>query len=280
MRFTAFALALPILVAASADAQKAKHGYQLGTFVGQDSVADGTLTDTVHGDGTTIAGDVYSNAVKIYTVKAQDGVWTLETEREASDSMMRRMGMTPENFKSERPNPLDALKNGDRLLFRVEQHHKIGGVESDLFIPSADNPDKETKFIGTFVSNSPPASVNAKPSDNVKAMCDAHKLTPEQEKQFCESAPVQPPAVPASDTLSALSESNTASVQTQPGSASTPAPNTSTVSPSMEQFKAMCDSGMFKKDPPANVPSDAQQALRRYNQQVQQQCDMLFPSKK
>lgn len=96
--------------------------------------------------------------------------------------MMRRMGMTPEHFKSEKPNPLDFLKDGERVLFRVEQHKKIGGTETDVFIPYADKPDKECKFIGTFISNTPSVPTTQKPVDNVKAMCDAHKLSPEQEK--------------------------------------------------------------------------------------------------
>lgn len=182
-----------------------KRNYQLGTFVSTHSVADGTITSTIHGDGTTVAGDVYENRVTVYTVKVADGLWKLETDRQAGDAMIRGMGMTPRHFKSEKPNPLDFLKDGERVLFRVEQHKKIGGTETDVFIPYADKPDKESKFIGTFISNTPPVSTAQKPTDNVKAMCDAHKLSPEQEKQFC-NAPVQEPAAapntvtPAVDT--------------------------------------------------------------------------------
>lgn len=199
-----------------------KKNYQLGTFVTANSVADGTLTSTITGDGTTVAGGVYENRVKIYTVRVPDGVWKLETDRQAVDATMRSMGMTPSHFKSEKPNPLDFLKDGERVLFRVEQHKKIGGTETDVFIPYADKPDKEVKFVGTFISNTPPPVVTfQKPTDNVKAMCDAHKLTPEQEKQLCTTQATvgEQTAAAATDKLVTDLKTNSEAAQTSPAAA-------------------------------------------------------------
>jgi hypothetical protein len=170
--------------------------YQLGTYITSSAVADGTITDnfdcgTRTLGSTVCSGGVYANQVIVYRVQVADGVWFLETEREANDSSARNvLGDQPFHFKGEKQNPLDLLKNGDRVIFRVETHKKLFGVDTDIFIPFADNPTKEAKFVGTFA----PATVPVKPSpqsDNVRAMCDSHKLSPELEKQFCTQ-----PAVP------------------------------------------------------------------------------------
>jgi hypothetical protein len=170
--------------------------YQMGTFVSSSAADDGTITNTLHGDGTTVAGSVYENHVTVYTIKVADGHWNLNTYTQNKDSMIRGMGMTPMHFKSEKNNPLDALKSGERVLFRVEKHHLLNGVEISIYIPYADNPDKEFHFIGYFY----PDAVLSKPqkaSDNVKAMCDAHKLSPELEKQYCVEQPTVAASVPA-----------------------------------------------------------------------------------
>lgn len=192
---------LPILVAygSMAYANDKSSSYQLGTYITSSAVADGTITDNFNcGDpsvtGTTVcSGGVADNQVMIYRIRVAQGIWSLETYRQASDSAVRKtFGDQPSHLKHEKENPLDFLKNGDRVMFRVETHKKLLGVETDIFVPFADNPNKETKFVGTFF----PYIVPEKPrpqSDNVRAMCDAHKLSPELEKQFC-THPVVPVA--------------------------------------------------------------------------------------
>lgn len=164
--------------------------YQLGTYVTPAAVSDGTVTNTVDCGPTSLgssvcSGGVYANGVVVYRIQVRDGVWFLETFRQAEDSQFRRMtGEEPARLKAEKRNPLDLLANGDRVLFRVETHKKLGGTERDISIPFADNPNKEAKFVGTFR----PAVVLAprKPeSDNVQAMCNAQKLSLELERQFC-----------------------------------------------------------------------------------------------
>ena len=162
--------------------------YQMGTYVSTSVAADGTITSTLHGDGTTVAGSVYGNHVAVYSLKVADGIWKLETYTQNKDSMIRQMGMTPMHLKSEKENPLDALKGGERVLFRVEKHRKLNGVETSVCIPFAENPNKEFRFVGYFYSNAQPAQPQ-KPGDNVKAMCDAHKLSPELENLYCVEHP-------------------------------------------------------------------------------------------
>jgi hypothetical protein len=188
-------LLITLIYTAPAYATKDKSAsYQMGTFVSSSVATDGTITNTLHGDGITVAGSVYENHLAVYMVKVADGYWHLETYTQNKDSMLRGMGMTPMHFKSEKDNPLDVLKGGERVLFRVEKHQKLNGVEISIYIPYADNPDKEFHFIGYFNPDTRPSQPQ-KASDNVKAMCDAHKLSPELEKQYCVEQPLA--AVPA-----------------------------------------------------------------------------------
>jgi hypothetical protein len=171
-------------------AQKDKsNDYQVGTYLSAVAVDDGTITSTIRGDGTTVAGGVYGNHVVVYKIKVADGTWSAETLRQALDSSMRNLGQTPAHFKSEKPNPLDLLKSGDKVMFRLEKHKKlIGGIETDMYIPFADNPKKEVEFVTTFEPNVAPTQLPTGPTDNVKAMCDSGRLSPELHKQFCEGA--------------------------------------------------------------------------------------------
>lgn len=178
-------------LAAPANASNDKSAsYRMGTFESSSVAADGTITNGLYGDGTTIAGSVYQNHVGVYILKVADGDWHLETYTQNKDSMIRQMGMTPLHFKAEKNNPLDVLKGGERVLFRVENHRMLNGVETSVYIPFADNPNKEFHFIGYFYPDTIPAQPQ-KATDNVKAMCDARKLSPELEKQYCAE---QPPA--------------------------------------------------------------------------------------
>ena len=261
MKIKLLRLSLFLLFAASTFANNDHAAdYKLGKFESRAVVDDGTLTNTVHGDGTTIAGSVRSNYVVVYKIAVADGTWSLVTMTEAGDAMIRRLGMTPQHFKSEKANPLDALKSGDKVLFRVEQHRKLNGVDTDVYIPFADNPKREFAFVGTF-EPSHPATTPEKPSDNVKAMCDAHKLSPELEKQYCSP---EPPAV-----------SPTPTPETQPEQPVPPAPTVpitpaDLTDPRVQQFKRMCDSGMFKQPPYTTMPG---------GNFAQKQCDLAFPPK-
>jgi hypothetical protein len=203
-----FAAATILLMAVpvSADQKDKANQYKMGTFVSVQATPDGTTSDHSRCSddvvGVTCNWDFRENAIAVYTIKTDDGVWTLNTYTQVMDSTFRRDGFgDPVHFRSEKPNPLDFLKPGDRVLFRVEYEKKLGGTETDIFIPFASNTDKEAKFIGSFVPNVQ-APVVVPPSDNVKAMCESHKLSLELEKQYCNSAPVAPNQVQSGDAHS------------------------------------------------------------------------------
>src|SRR5437879_305000 len=94
--------------------------YQIGSYVSHGSALDGTYTNNVQchdniGAGFTCAGDSGFNQVTLYKIKTEDGIWILETFRQASDTMARKWIGEPVHFKSEKSNLLDALKSGDRV---------------------------------------------------------------------------------------------------------------------------------------------------------------------
>ena len=72
-------------------------------------------------------------------------------------------------FKSEKANPLDGLKSGDKVMFRLHERHYLNGKVTLMAIPYADNPNKEVEFSTRFEADvvAPPPT---KPTDNVKAM--------------------------------------------------------------------------------------------------------------
>ena len=223
--------------------------YQVGTLVLATTTTDGTLTNTLHGDGTTIAGGVYANRLKTYQIRVDTGTWTVVPLDEQQDSMIRGMGMTPEHIKKEKNNPLDMLKSGERVMFRVYEHHYLNGKFTQIAIPFADNPNKEFKFSAKFVPDVAPVSTTpVKPTDNVAAMCNSGKLTADQQKQFCTQEPPAPQAAaPASkDQVT-----------------STP-PAAKTDDSRIDSFKKMCDSGLF-------VPGR--------DDAVIEQCNIMYPKK-
>lgn len=164
--------------------------YQLGSYLGFRNAADGTMTDNFHcvpGLGsTTCSGGVRFNGVTLYQIQADDGVWHVETYRQASDTMGRRVtGVAPPHLHAEKENPLELLKIGDKVIFRIERRRKINMTETNILIPFASNPNKEERFVAKFFPSAAPAAQPKPPSDNVKAMCEAHKLSPELEKKLC-----------------------------------------------------------------------------------------------
>jgi hypothetical protein len=193
-------LAMTILAVPAYASEDKAASYQMGTYVSASVAADGTITNTLHGDGTTVAGSVYGNHVAIYSLKVADGVWKLETYTQNKDSMIRQMGMTPMHLKAEKNNPLDLLRGGERVLFRVEKHKQLNGIETSVYIPFAENPNKEFRFIGYFYADAQPLQPQ-KPSDNVKAMCDSHKLSPELEKLYCVEQPKDAASTPVAQNL-------------------------------------------------------------------------------
>jgi hypothetical protein len=178
------------LLAATASPAKDKAAtYQEGTFLSKGIFSDGTTTDySVCGSDSAPTCNLkfVNNTVIQYKAQVANGTWKLETYTEAADSTVRQFGITPMHFKSEKNNPLDFLHNGDKFLFRIEKHRKLNGIETDVYIPFADHPNKEARYVGWFAPTMAiPPPPSDKPTNNVKAMCDAHKLPPALENQFC-----------------------------------------------------------------------------------------------
>jgi len=199
----AVALGLALLVTTVSFAKD--KDYQIGTYLGRGSASDGTYTNDVHCidkalGGFTCSGDSGFNYVNLYRVKTDDGVWVLETYRQATDTMARKWVGEAVHLKSEKPNLLDALKPGDRVMFRIQRVKKLNGTDIEVYIPRADDPNKkEERFIGEFRSSVLPP-VAAKPTDNVKAMCESGKLTPEQQAKLCQPQSVSQETVAQQST--------------------------------------------------------------------------------
>jgi hypothetical protein len=193
MKFILVIMAL--FFAGMAIAQTADKQYQVGSYLGNQMLADGTYTNNIHcgsGEDYTCTGSAGFNSFRGYYVRTDEGVWLLLTDRQSNDITARQMGMTPMHVKAEKPNLFDSLKPGDKVAFRIEKDHRLGAKGSfHVFVPRADDPKKEEKFEGVLTPKSAPAAEARKPTDNIKAMCDAHRFSPDDEKKYCtEAAPV------------------------------------------------------------------------------------------
>lgn len=162
--------------------------YEIGSLLGDRIQPDGTYSSDVYcGEGTvyTCTGSAGFNAFRIYDVQTDEGTWHLVTDRQVGDVTVRKFGITPMHLKSEKPNLLDLLKPGDRVAFRTKKDHRIGAKGNFyVFVPLADDPKKEEKFVGWFTPKNPPVQP-PKPTDNVKALCESHRFSPEDEKKYC-----------------------------------------------------------------------------------------------
>jgi len=170
MRYASLAFAAFLLISQSVSVcpeDRAKI-YLVGIYLGNEMQPDGTGS-TMH---------------RTYYIRTDDGTWTLVTWADGGDILAHTMNMVPARFKSDRPNLLDGLKHGEKFAFRAESDHHLGATKYSfhVYIPRADDPRKEDKFDADFTSMTIPAAAS---TDNVKAMCDAHRFTAEQEKQYC-----------------------------------------------------------------------------------------------
>ena len=174
MRTACFAIAALLLLSqpARTPSEDRAKAFLIGTYLGDEMQPDGT-----NGTGSTLH--------RTYFIRTEDGTWSLVTFADGGDMLAHTLNMMPVHFRGGRPNLLDGLKHGDKFAFRAEPDHRIGAGRNSfhVYIPRADDPKKEDKFDADFTPIALPAQ--APPTDNVKAMCDAHRFTPEQEKQYC-----------------------------------------------------------------------------------------------
>lgn len=142
-------------------------------------------------------------------------------------------------------NPLNTAKEGDKILFRMAKRHYLNGTADVAYLPRTDDPDKEVMLMAKWVPDHPVATAQPQQKSQLEVACETGKLTPDQQKQYCGKP-----------------EQVTQSAAPSTPAAPTPAP-TAAASP-MDQFKAMCESGMFK-------PGRDDVAI--------QQCNITFPKK-
>jgi hypothetical protein len=146
----------------------------MGTYLGNEMQPDGT-------NGTS------STLHRTYYVRTDDGTWSLVFAAETGD-ILSHVRLSSSRHKNDQPNLLDSLKHGDKFAFRAESDHAKGATKTSyhVYIPRADDPKKEDKFDAEFTPTPTPAAAPAPaPNDNIKAMCDSHRFTAEQERQFC-----------------------------------------------------------------------------------------------
>jgi hypothetical protein len=149
--------------------------FLMGTYLGNEMQPDGA--------------DPNAAAMhRTYYVRTDEGTWALVSYTDPADSLVHNIGLAQVHFRSEKPNLLDSLKHGDKFAFRAEPDRRIGATKTSfhVYVPRADDPKKEDKFDADFTPIPAPVAAPA-PTDNVKAMCEAHRFSPEQEKQYCAS---------------------------------------------------------------------------------------------
>jgi len=177
MRYAGLALAAFLFISQPTRTPSEDRGktFLIGTYLGYE-MQDG---DT-NGTGATMH--------RTYYVRTDDGTWSLVSFAGAAAMMEHTNGWAPGHSKTEKSNLLDSLKHGEKFAFRVEPDHRIGATKNSyhVFIPQAEDPKKEDKFDAELTPI-PNQDAAQPPTDNVKAMCDAHRFTPEQEKQYCAS---------------------------------------------------------------------------------------------
>jgi hypothetical protein len=145
--------------------------FLVGTYLG-----DEMRPDSVNPDGSPLH--------RTYYVRTQEGTWSLVSDPESGVALAHGLPMTSGHTRGVRPNLLDSLKRWDKLTFRVEPDRRVGDVKNAflVYVPRANDPTKEDRFDADFT---PRADVAGESADNVKAMCDAHRFAPEQQKQYC-----------------------------------------------------------------------------------------------
>jgi hypothetical protein len=175
MRYAGLALAAFLLVSQPICTLSEDHAkiYVVGTYLGYEMQPDST-------DGAS------SSLHRTYYLRTEDGTWSLVSFGGAGEVLEHTIGWSPVHQKNDRQNLLDSMKHGERLAFRIEADRRMGAVKPTfhVYIPQADDPKKEDKFDAELTPI-PAHEAAPAPTDNVKAMCDAHRFTPDQEKQYC-----------------------------------------------------------------------------------------------
>jgi hypothetical protein len=228
----AIALMLGSLTAFGQDKPK----YEVGTLQHhtQNTARVGTDFNTIQcADGRCVgdATGIYATS-NFWEIRIDGGYWELQ----------------PNWQQNSKHNPLNTAKEGDKILFRMGKKHYLNGTMDAAFLPRTDDPNKEIFLLAKWVPDNPVVPPVAQPKSQMEVMCASGKLSPDQQKQFCTPQQL---------------DTTTAPPVTPPPTTQPQASSTTAASP-MDQFKKMCESGMFK-------PGRDDVAI--------QQCNITFPKK-
>ena len=143
--------------------------FLIGMYLGDEMQSDGPSGSAMH---------------RTFYVRTDSGTWSLVTASDTVDAVARSVGIAQLPFRAPHPILFDNLKHGEKFAFRAEPDHRIGssGTSYHVYVPRVDDPKKEDKYDAEFKPIAPPEPTSA---NNVKAMCDAHRFSGEQEKQYC-----------------------------------------------------------------------------------------------
>jgi len=212
-------IAIALMLGSMTAFAKDKKEYQVGVLQKhtQDTQRVGTDFNGIQCDSGRCVGSaagIYQTS-NWWDIRVEGGYWELQ----------------PNWQQNSKHDPLNTAKEGDKILFRMAKRHYLNGTADVAYLPRTDDPDKEIMLMAKWVPDHPVVTPQAQPKSQLEVACTAGKLTPDQQKQFCTpqqldnaAAPVTPPA-------------------TQP---QTPQPSSTTAASPMDQFKKMCESGMFK----------------------------------
>ena len=242
-------LAFILMASVAALAKKDKPDYQVGLVTTNTEVADQSVinADGGCGIGGCTTGTATRLAHHVTTVQTPDGTYAIDSPVSVGGGLVLGM-MTGSAPTVHKQWFMDNLKTGDKVLFAAKCNNHNSCV---ITVPNPDNPKKEYSTAEIFTPNVAKTNANA--------LCGTGRLTAAVEAQVCNQPVPMPPAEATPTTPDAPAPDASAKTAPTPATASVPKASAPT-DPRMQQFKRMCDSGMFKNQP-----------------QQQQMCDVTFP---
>jgi hypothetical protein len=158
-------------------ANKDKPAYEVGTFVENRRVSDGTFSSASCGS-FGCSGSAYNASHNVHFVITPEGHYAIEAPVSVAGTILVGMlnnGYAPTMHKEWF---MDNLHEGDTVLFspQCNKHNRC-----TIRLPNPDNPNKEITTFGEFDPNS--AKTNA------RVLCGTGRLTVAVEAQMCSAQP-------------------------------------------------------------------------------------------
>jgi hypothetical protein len=183
--YAVIAVAIALTGLASA---KDKPAYQVGVLQKhtQDTQRIGTDFNGISCDSGRCVGSaagIYATS-NFWDIRVEGGYWELQ----------------PNWQENSKHDPLNTAKEGDKILFRIAKKHFLNGSFDAAYLPRTDDPDKEIFLLAKWVSDNPVVTSTPQPKSQLEVACATGKLTPDQQKQFCDQPVAAPPVVSAAPT--------------------------------------------------------------------------------